>query len=130
MCICTKYPFSRIGRTGRTGATAGMSPRLKKPRTCECVPRGGAFKPTGVPMRDMERVVIHRDELEALRLCDRDGLTQEEAGERMGVSRGTVQRILESARRKVAEALSECKAIVFEETVCDKKPVRHEGGMR
>jgi len=97
-----------------------LSPRLKKPRVCECVPKGGAFKPSGVPMREIGRVAVSRDELEALRLCDLLGLTQEEAGRKMQVSRGTVQRILASARRKVAEALSECKAIVFDEAVCEE----------
>lgn len=61
---------------------------------------------------------MYRDETEALKLCDLDGLTQEQAGKRMGVSRGTVQRILSSARRKTAMALTQCKAIVLEETIC------------
>jgi len=43
------------------------------------------------------------------------------AGERMGVSRGTVQRILSSARKKVSTALAECKALVFEKTICKKE---------
>ena len=91
-----------------------MSPRCKKPRNCGCSFRGKAFKPTGIPMTDMERITLSRDELEALKLCDLDDLTQEEAGERMGVSRGTVQRILTAARKKVATALSQGRAIVFE----------------
>lgn len=91
-----------------------MSPRCKKPRKCGCSFRGKAFKPTGIPMSDMERITLSRDELEALKLCDLDDLTQEEAGERMGVSRGTVQRILTAARKKVATALSQGRAIVFE----------------
>jgi predicted DNA-binding protein (UPF0251 family) len=65
-------------------------------------------------MSEVEQIVISRDELEALRLCDGDDLTQEQAGKRMGVSRGTVQRILAVARKKVARALTEGKAVVFE----------------
>jgi predicted DNA-binding protein (UPF0251 family) len=65
-------------------------------------------------MSEVEQMVISRDELEALRLCDGDDLTQEQAGKRMGVSRGTVQRILAVARKKVARALTEGKAVVFE----------------
>jgi uncharacterized protein len=61
----------------------------------------------------LDRIELFRDELEALRLCDRDGLTQEEAGKFMGVSRGTIQRIVATARKKLATALSEGKAIVF-----------------
>ncbi len=70
-------------------------------------------------MSELERVQLHLDELEALALCDRDGMTQEEAGQKMGVSRGTVQRILSSARAKVADALSGCKAIVLDKNICD-----------
>ncbi len=93
-----------------------MSPRYKKPRNCECKFRGTAFKPTGVPMCGIESITLYGDELEALKLCDNDGLTQEEAGKRMGVSRGTVQRLLSSGRKKTATALSECKAIIYEQT--------------
>lgn len=89
-------------------------PRCKKPRNCKCRFRGKAFKPAGIPMSGIERVPISRDELEALKLCDLDGLTQEEAGARMGVSRGTVQRILAAARKKVATALTRCRALVIE----------------
>ena len=65
-------------------------------------------------MSEVETISMSRDELEAFKLCDRDDLTQEEAGLRMGVSRGTVQRILASARKKAAAALSKGRAIVFE----------------
>lgn len=70
------------------------------------------FKPAGAPLRDLEQVPLGRDELEALVLCDRDGLTQEQAGERMGISRGTVQRLVSAARRRVADALAGEKALV------------------
>jgi predicted DNA-binding protein (UPF0251 family) len=65
-------------------------------------------------MSEIERISLSRDELEALKLCDLDDLKQEEAGVRMGVSRGTVQRILSAARKKVAMALARGMAIVFE----------------
>ncbi len=90
-----------------------MSPRPKKFRKCKGNFCGCAFKPTGTPLAKLEQIELFRDEMEALRLCDRDGLTQEEAGQKMGVSRGTIQRIITLARRKTAEALSEGKAIVF-----------------
>ncbi len=91
-----------------------MSPVCKKPRTCRCKFKGKAFKPTGVPMTELKQICLFRDELEALKLCDLDDLTQEEAGARMGVSRGTIQRILSLARKKVACALSRGEAIIFE----------------
>ncbi len=72
-------------------------------------------------MHEIESVILYEDELEALKLCDKDGLTQREAGKRIGVSRGTVQRLLSSARQKTATALSECKAIVFEQTKCERE---------
>jgi uncharacterized protein len=91
-----------------------VSPRCKKPRNCKCTFRGKAFKPTGIPMAEIEQILLLREELEALKLCDLDDLTQAEAGTEMGVSRGTIQRILTTARKKVAKALSKGQAIVFE----------------
>jgi uncharacterized protein len=70
------------------------------------------FKPAGRPLNMLGQVVLGRDELEALVLCDRDGLTQEQAGESMGVSRGTVQRLVSGARRKIADALARERALV------------------
>jgi uncharacterized protein len=70
-----------------------------------------------MPMSEVEQMVISRDELEALRLCDGDDLTQEQAGMRMGVSRGTVQRILAVARKKVAQALAEGKTVVLSDNI-------------
>ncbi|NOQ65720.1 MAG: DUF134 domain-containing protein [Desulfobacterales bacterium] len=90
-------------------------PRPKKYRHCGCTIKGSIFKPTGTPLHELKQIGLQRDELEALRLCDLDGLVQEEAGSRMGVSRGTVQRLLASARKKVARALVEGAAIVFED---------------
>jgi predicted DNA-binding protein (UPF0251 family) len=91
-----------------------MSPRARKPRRCSCTFKGKAFKPTGISMADVGRVILSRDELETLKLCDLDDLTQADAGRKMGVSRGTVQRTLAGARRKIALALTKGKALVFE----------------
>ena len=90
-------------------------PRPKKHRHCGCTIKGSIFKPTGTPLYELKQIRLQRDELEALRLCDLNGLVQEQAGSKMGVSRGTVQRLLASARRKVAQALVEGAAIVLEE---------------
>jgi hypothetical protein len=51
--------------------------------------------------------VVTLDEFEAIRLADREGLKQEEAAEKMQISRPTFGRVLEAARRKVADALVE-----------------------
>ncbi len=69
------------------------------------------FKPAGVPARDLETIALRLDELEALRLADRDGLYHDEAARRMGVSRATFGRLVTSARQKVAAALLGPKAI-------------------
>jgi len=55
---------------------------------------------------------LHQDELEALRLVDYLGLNQEEAARQMGVSRGTVWRLLDSGRKKVVAMLVEHKQLV------------------
>lgn len=92
-----------------------MSPRPKKERKCQGRFCGKAFKPSGTPVTELTHVELYRDELEALRLCDMEGLTQEEAGQSMGVSRGTIQRIITVARRKVATALTQGNALIFSE---------------
>ena len=92
-----------------------MSPRPKKIRHCEGEFCGRAFKITGTPLHELRQIDLYRDELEVLRLCDLEGLTQEEAGKRMGVSRGTIQRIITIARRKTAEALADGCALIFSE---------------
>ncbi|WP_303721040.1 DUF134 domain-containing protein [Malonomonas rubra] len=93
-----------------------MSPRPKKPRNC-CKhrrPEDLVYKPAGTPLVDLEKVSLAHDELEAVRLCDVEGMTQAEAGEAMGVSRGTIQRLVCSARRKIAEVILLGKALVIE----------------
>ncbi|MCD6541020.1 DUF134 domain-containing protein [Candidatus Bipolaricaulota bacterium] len=91
-------------------------PRPPKPRRCWGPPPHEVFKPVGIPMGRLQVVQLALDELEALRLCDLLGLDQETAGMRMGVSRGTVQRLLSSARAKVADALVNGKALVIVRT--------------
>jgi len=63
------------------------------------------------PPRNLEPIFMEIAELEAFRLVDLEGLSQEEAGERMGISRGTVWRLVQSARKKTAQALSEGRPI-------------------
>jgi uncharacterized protein len=93
-----------------------MSPRPKKLRTC-CCPNSSSYdaiyKPSGVPLEELYITPLYHDELEALILCDDQDLNQEEAGKHMGVSRATVQRLLAQARKKVANALGEHKALAI-----------------
>lgn len=93
-----------------------MSPRKKKHRNCCCPLReklGHVFKPAGTPLMDMEVIILEHDELEAIYLCDSRDMNQERAGEMMGVSRGTVQRLLSQGRKKVIEALVGQKALAI-----------------
>jgi predicted DNA-binding protein (UPF0251 family) len=78
------------------------------------MPGSNYFKPRGIPLTSLEEVVLSVDEFEAIRLADLEGLYQEQAAERMRVSRQTFGRIIESARKKVAEALVEGKALKIE----------------
>ena len=81
-------------------------PRPRKDRYVQGEPTAEYFKPRGIPLSQLEEVRLTVEELEALRLADLEGLYQEAVSERMGVSRQTVQRMLNSARKKVATALT------------------------
>jgi predicted DNA-binding protein (UPF0251 family) len=72
------------------------------------------FRPAGVPACALEQVRLTLDEVEALRLADLNGLYQEQAAEQMKISRPTFSRIVEEARRKVADALIHGKALRLE----------------
>lgn len=72
------------------------------------------FKPAGVPTDLLTEVVMTLDEFEAIRLADLEGLYQEEAAKRMGISRTTFGRILDSARRKTAELLAGGRCLKLE----------------
>jgi len=91
----------RQGRRRRRGRRG----RFPKPVTLGMTPPITGLTPN--PPGNLESIFIDRAELEAFRLVDLEGLSQEEAGTKMGVSRGTVWRLLQSARRKTAQALTE-----------------------
>ncbi len=74
-------------------------------------PQVALFKPAGIPAGELEIVVLSLDEVEALRLADLNGQYQEAAADQMKISRATFARIVESARRKVADALVHGKAL-------------------
>ncbi len=82
-----------------------------KKRLIKHFPRVTYFKPRAVPLRALKEIELAADELEALRLCDLAGHSQEKAAREMGISQSTLQRILENARAKTAEGLVKGKAI-------------------
>ncbi len=77
-------------------------------------PAAAMYKPAGAPLRSLAWGVLPVEGLEALRLVDAEGLGQEEAAERMGVSRPTLNRILGAARAVVARALANGWALRIE----------------
>ncbi len=74
-------------------------------------PSARVFAPLGQPWGRTPVVVLLLSELEAMRLVDLEGMTQDEAATKMGVSRKTLWNDLQSARKKVAEALTKGWAV-------------------
>lgn len=89
-------------------------PRPRKKRRIGHEIEAFDFKPAGQPAGDLPAVRLRADELEALRLCDLEGLSQEQAAEEMDVSRSTLQRVLAHGRRQVAMALVESRPLRLE----------------
>ena len=89
-------------------------PRPRKQRLCRAYHGDRVFKPRSIPMSQLETIRLELSELEAMRLYDLDGCDQETAGQRIGVSRGTVQRLLGSGRVKVLRALLLSSALLIE----------------
>lgn len=86
-------------------------PRPFKYRRVNYMPEVTYFKPAGIPMRALEEVLLSIEELEAIRLKDIEELEQEQAAGKMNVSRPTFQRVLASARKKIADALINGKSM-------------------
>ena len=91
-----------------------------KKRLVKFDPEVTYFKPRAVPLSDLAEVNLAVDELEAARLCDLKELDQVEAAQKMKISQSTLQRILTSARQKIADALIRGKAIRISETNNEK----------
>ena len=72
------------------------------------------FKPQGIPLRQLEEVVLTVDEYEAMRLIDLEGIGQEEAAKKMDISQPTLSRLVSSARKKTTDAMVNGKAIRVE----------------
>ena len=86
-------------------------PRPQKYRRVAHLPSVTYFKPAGIPLRALEEVILSIEEVEALRLKDIEGLEQGESAEKMNISRPTFQRVLASARQKIADAILNGKAV-------------------
>ncbi|MBA5851855.1 DUF134 domain-containing protein [Clostridium sp. cel8] len=86
-------------------------PRPTKCRRVEYFPKDTYFIPWGKPKCKIKEITLKVEELEAMRLKDIEDLNQEECAERMQVSRQTFQNIIDSARKKVATALTKGNSI-------------------
>ena len=88
-------------------------PRPKKKRCCRKYQANRVYKPQGIPLEDIDTTFLSLDQFEAIRLCDIENLDQEQAGQKMGVSRGTIQRLLYETRKQIAEAILHNNAIII-----------------
>ena len=88
-------------------------PNRKRQRRITGPPKMEGFKPFGIPMRELESVDLLFEEYEALRLADYENLTQEEAAKKMKISRPTFTRLYDKARKNIAKAFVEGKAIII-----------------
>jgi predicted DNA-binding protein (UPF0251 family) len=90
---------------------------MVRPRLCRRVrfnPNIVYFKPRGIPLKELEEVILLIDEYEAIRLKDFEGLEQEECAKKMNISQPTFHRLVLSARKKIADAIINGKAIKIE----------------
>ena len=92
--------------------------RPKKTRWVKCEPGERCFRPQCKPLNKLDGVFLTIDEFEAIRLADYEGLKQQEAAERMRISRPTFSRIISSAHSKVGDALLNVKAIRIDGGCC------------
>ena len=92
--------------------------RPKKTRWVKCEPGERCFRPQCKPLRELEGVIMTLDEFEAIRLSHLEELDQEKVAKMMKVHRSTISRILDSAHKKIADALVNIKAIRIEDGCC------------
>ena len=90
---------------------------MPRPFKCRHVcgtPGTDYFKPRGIPLSDLQEIGLTLDEFEAIRLADLEGLYQEDAAKRMGISRQTFGNIITTAHKKIADAIVNGKALKIE----------------
>jgi predicted DNA-binding protein (UPF0251 family) len=86
------------------------------------------FKPAGIRLIDLDESILNVDEFEAVRLKDLEGLEQEECAQKMNISQPTFHRLIVSARKKIADAIVNCKAIRIEGGVFKLTKQMHHNG--
>jgi predicted DNA-binding protein (UPF0251 family) len=86
-------------------------PRPRLRRRIRGNPNSSYFKPAGIPLRNLKETELSLEEFEAIRLVDNKNLEQGEAANQMNISQPTFSRILTSARKKLAQAITNGEAI-------------------
>lgn len=89
-------------------------PRRKRHRFVHREPPISVYKPAGIPIKELEEILLAVDEFEAVRLADFEGLSQREACEIMKISQPTFHRVLASARKKIAHSIVQGHALRIE----------------
>ena len=89
-------------------------PRRKRHRHVHREPTVSVYKPAGTPAKELEEILLAVDEFEAIRLADYEGLNQREACTIMKISQPTFNRILASARNKIAQGIVEGQVLRIE----------------
>ncbi|OGJ12568.1 hypothetical protein A3K82_00125 [Candidatus Pacearchaeota archaeon RBG_19FT_COMBO_34_9] len=90
---------------------------MVRPKLCRRIrfnPNAVYFKPRGIPLKELKEVILLPDEFESVKLIDLMGISQEESAQKMQISQPTLSRILKSARKKIADAIINGKAVKLE----------------
>lgn len=106
-------------------------PRPRRFRRVRFEPNVTYFKPAGIRMNELEDSILAVDEFEAVRLKDLEGLDQEKAAKKMNISQPTFHRLILTARKKLADAIVNGKAIKIEGgnyTMVQQKGIRQGRG--
>ncbi|MBN1786276.1 MAG: DUF134 domain-containing protein [Candidatus Methanofastidiosa archaeon] len=96
------------------GRERGFRGRCRSKRWVSHIPPRGFFSPSDEFREGVDYLELNISELEALRLVDFLGLTQDEAASRMHISRKTLWTDLQAARKKVVGALINGRGIRIE----------------
>lgn len=103
MNICSLYLYQN-----------SVMPRPRNSSKVQIPPRNRGFMPLGYYQAESEIIQLHIEEFESIRLLDYENLSQEEAAQLMEISRPTLTRIYNRARKKVATAFTESRQILIE----------------
>lgn len=86
-------------------------PRPRRIRRIFFNPSTTYFKPAGISLTHLQNSILTKEELESIRVIDLEQIEQKKAAKKMNISQPTLSRLLTSARKKIADALINAKAI-------------------